>query len=551
MATYSADISVKVVGLTQLKNLENRLTQLQQRFTKINAASAQITAPFKAHIQALQTMNTLLQQNGRLLNAQASAVARATGKRGGGGRRAASPDARLEKERSEELQRQLGLLKDRARALQGNTAIMAKLLRAEVEITAAAGGNVKLGKELMKNARALLVAEENLAKAKADAADQAIADAERERKARVKAVEDEWRAVEQVLKKEKSARGEGGSTRRGGGALRTGLNAAGRVGGVVDRAFGGAFSGAGRAVEGAAIRGGAVAGGLAAAGGFNMINGIADKVPGIDAASGAIADLVSSLANLPGGIGAAAVAAAAFAPWLPKIAQGAYAAGDALGKLEAAQPLKNFVNQGGASFFDSATNALGGMSMELKNAMDLSRNGGAFDAKLSGFLLQTKLLPQYLDASAKALKLMGDQLDRIDRSANAGVLGNKSQLRGRLQEFLENKNSAQIARERSAELLALDARQVGGNYSLSEVPARGQLYPAGNTMSAQPQYRNLLNNRATTNQAAEAARAASATQTRLGFEARMLRTSADVLDTRKKINDELKQSVDIAQIPLV
>ena len=74
MATYSADISVKVVGLTQLKNLENRLTQLQERFTKINAASAQITAPFKAHIEALRTMNTLLTQNGRLLNAQASAV---------------------------------------------------------------------------------------------------------------------------------------------------------------------------------------------------------------------------------------------------------------------------------------------------------------------------------------------------------------------------------------------------------------------------------------------------------------------------------------------
>jgi len=560
LATYSADISVKVVGLTQLRNLENRLTQLQERFTKINAAATRITAPFQAHIQALQTMNTLLQQNGRLLNAQASAVAKATGRQSGG-RGPAKTDPRIEKERSDELQRQLGLLKERARVLQGNTTIMAKLLRAEVEITAATGGNVRLGKELMKNARSLLVEEEKLARVKKAAADKAVADAEREEKARVSAI-NKVRAAEERLqakldrsKAKADARAKAEELANRNAAARTLGNVAGRVGGAIDRSFGGAFSGVGRAAEGAVIRGGAVAGGLAAAGGLNVLNNIADKVPGISAASGAVADLVATLANLPGGLGAAAVAAAAFAPWLPKMAQGAYAAGDALGKLESSRALKNFANKGGASFFDSATNALGGMSAEIKSAtggpaMDLSRlssNGAAFMPKWANLLLQTKFLPQYLEASAKALKLMGDQFDRIDRSAKAGVLGNKTQLRGRLQEFLENKNSAQIARERSAAQLALEARQVGGNYSLSQVPARGQLYPAGNTMTAQPGYRAMLNARAATGQAADGARAASTAQTLLGFEARMLRTSENLLSVKQRISAEDSKSVSIAR----
>ncbi|MDI9407095.1 MAG: hypothetical protein QM522_10360, partial [Chitinophagaceae bacterium] len=492
-------------------------------------------------------MNTLLQQNGRLLNAQASAVERATGKRGGGGRGAASPDARLEKERSDELLRQLGLLKDRARVLQGNTTIMAKLLRAEVEITAAAGGNVKLGKELMKNARALLVAEEKLAKTKADAADQAIADAERERKARVKAVEDEWRAVEQVLKKEKSARGEGGGTRRGGGALRTGLDAAGRVGGVVDRAFGGGISGAGRAVEGAVIRGGAVAGGLAAAGGLNAINGIADKLPGINAASGAIADLVSTLANLPGGIGAAAVAAAAFAPWLPKIAQGAYAAGDALGKLEAAKPLKNFVNQGGASFFDSATNALGGMSMELKNAMDLSRNGGAFGAKLD-----MQLLPKIADGLVQAALQEAAAADKVAAARRSWLTLLKEGRAVQQQVMLATRAEEQANSDAARKRLADAAAARGTVFAPARYPGMGdaglgQFSPGGNTMSAQPQYRNLLNARAATGQAADGARAASTAQTLLGFEARMLRTSENLLSVKQRISAEDSKSVSIAQ----
>ena len=527
MATYSADISVKVVGLTQLKNLENRLTQLQERFTKINAASAQITAPFKAHIQALQTMNTLLQQNGRLLNAQASAVDKATGSRGGG-RGPAKTDSRLEKERSDELQRQLGLLKDRARVLQGNTTIMAKLLRAEVEITAAAGGNVKLGKELMKNARSLLAAEEKLVKAKTAAADQAITDAERERKARLKTVQDEWRATEQVLKKERAARNDRGSTGRGrGSALRTGLNVAGRAGTAIDRSFGGAFSGAGRAVEGAVIRGGAVAGGLAAAGGVSGLGnmfGVKQAVGAItnvlpDALGGAITgvgELVSALANLPGGIGAAAVAAAAFAPWLPKIAEGAYAAGDALGKLEAAKPLKNFLGKGGASFFESATNALGGMSAEVKSitggpALDLSRKGGAFSSKLGLELIDKAAKEMYVgiqkaaDAQEKAVatakswsdalrqgnqwmsetakkvaeadKKLADQVSRA--SSSTGI--RKTEASAAVQERKELERTVQLMRERNALLQ--------GNQDQYSRPAG----PGGDTRKAQPQYLQYLN----------------------------------------------------------
>jgi muramidase (phage lysozyme) len=110
---------------------------------------------------------------------------------------------------------------------------------------------------------------------------------------------------------------------------------------------------------------------------------------------------------------------------------------------------------------------------------------------------------------AAQTKAWADNLTRVERSSKAGVLGNKSQIQARLEEFRSNKTSADIAREQSAAALALEARQQAArqratNYGLNQVPVRGQLAPAGNTMAAFPQYREFLNQIATVRQAVSA-----------------------------------------------
>jgi hypothetical protein len=92
LASYAATIDVRVTGLPSLKNLENRIGLLQQNFTKLNAAAANIAAPFAQHIQAINQMNVglrestrLLEQQLRLTNVIVSRTARGGGGGGGGG----------------------------------------------------------------------------------------------------------------------------------------------------------------------------------------------------------------------------------------------------------------------------------------------------------------------------------------------------------------------------------------------------------------------------------------------------------------------------------
>jgi hypothetical protein len=147
---------------------------------------------------------------------------------------------------------------------------------------------------------------------------------------------------------------------------------------------------------------------------------------------------------------------------------------------------------------------------------------------------------------AAQTKQWADNLDRIARSSRAGVLGGSNQIRTRIDEMRQNRNSADIARQRSAELLALEARQRGGNYSLSEVPARGELFPGGNTVSASPQYRSMLNAQAQTRQAAASALAQSE-RTVLGFQAQTLRTEKDITTAKLQQQAIDQRSIQIAR----
>jgi hypothetical protein len=147
---------------------------------------------------------------------------------------------------------------------------------------------------------------------------------------------------------------------------------------------------------------------------------------------------------------------------------------------------------------------------------------------------------------AAQTKRWADNLDRIARSSRAGVLGSTSQLRTRIQQFREDRNSAEIARQRNAEIQALEARQRGTNYNLNQVPARGELFPGGNTMTASPQYRAMLNAQAQMRQAATSALVQSE-RTLLGFQAQTLRTEKEITSAKLEQAAVDQRSIAIAR----
>jgi hypothetical protein len=147
---------------------------------------------------------------------------------------------------------------------------------------------------------------------------------------------------------------------------------------------------------------------------------------------------------------------------------------------------------------------------------------------------------------AEQTKRWADNLDRIARASRAGSLGNTNQLRGRLEEFRQNRQSADIARQRSAELLALESRQTGSNYGLSQVPARGELFPGGNSVTASPQYRTMLNAQATM-RAAAADAIAKSERTILGFQAQTLRTETSITAVKRQQQTIDERSAAIAR----
>lgn len=168
MATYAANIAIDVLGLGKLDSLERRVNVLRENFTKINAAAANISAPFQNHIQALERMNTLLVANGRLLEQQANAadkLSRAAEGATKGGRGKSGPDPRVLQEQTEQLQRQINLLRDRARVFGAENEAMDKLRGAWVELNRGANGNLTLVRQMIRNARELVKIDEDRAKA--------------------------------------------------------------------------------------------------------------------------------------------------------------------------------------------------------------------------------------------------------------------------------------------------------------------------------------------------------------------------------------------------
>lgn len=146
---------------------------------------------------------------------------------------------------------------------------------------------------------------------------------------------------------------------------------------------------------------------------------------------------------------------------------------------------------------------------------------------------------------AAQTKLWASNLERIARSSKAGVFGTQSQLRTRVQEFQENRRSADIARQRSAELMARERAMAGGQYSLAQVPARGELFPGGRTETASNQYRSMLNEQARIRAAASDALARSE-RTVIGLQAQTLKTEQQITAAKRQ-----QQSVDERSIQIL
>ncbi len=145
---------------------------------------------------------------------------------------------------------------------------------------------------------------------------------------------------------------------------------------------------------------------------------------------------------------------------------------------------------------------------------------------------------------AQQTKEWANNLDRIARSSRAGVFGSSNQIQSRLQEFRENRASADIARQRSAELLARERSLAGSQYSIGQVPARGELFPGGRTETASPQFRNLLNEQARVRQAASEAIAKSE-KTITGFQAQTLRTEQNITAQKRIQQEQDQRSINI------
>lgn len=175
-------------------------------------------------------------------------------------------------------------------------------------------------------------------------------------------------------------------------------------------------------------------------------------------------------------------------------------------KLPAALPAAGETSFRGAVEYDPRIGAFagGGARRAIENAEFLTGEAGTLVARSREAADATLLFAERLGTGASEATEAATRLEQGAQSAKriAEYLKQAQELRQgpaetSTQRFIreavergrrarQDEVSAQIARERSATLL-------GGQYSVSQVPARGELFPGGRTETRQQQYRDLLN----------------------------------------------------------
>ena len=443
-------------------------------------------------------------------------------------------------------QMEVRALRQRASLLSENEEILARLLTAErnlielrnADMTFREDANVRLGRQELANAAFLIKTEEDLAnRRRRDASDY-----ERQLQKQTQAIQQQAKQFGSLLKeagKASSAIFNAVTFDRGPQIAKGAKNAAIRGGvGLGALGLGSAYMATQQALGNIDL--GALSGpvGAAAKTVGSAINSALGGVPAI------IGEMLSALGHIPSSLGLASVAALAFAPAMKTAADAVFLAGKKFGETKFGENIKLTLDRQ-TNIFESIINK----ASEMNIALDASKSGldaigtavktlpalpaagqtafrgefrkGRSGAFIGGGARDILANPDYLigatgvmaqrtkDAAETSLrfaeglgqaageaKTVADYLAEAVKIQKITETPAKRFVRQTIElgrAKLENQRSAEIVRERSTMLL-------GGSYSLSQVPARGELFPGGRTETAQPAYREMLNNAARVSQ---------------------------------------------------
>ena len=325
---------------------------------------------------------------------------------------------------------------------------------------------------------------------------------------------------------------------------------------------------------------------------------VAERLGGaINSALGGIPEIVnqmlSALGSVPSSLGLATVAALAFGPAMKTAGDAVFLAGKKFGESKFGENIKLTLDRQ-TNLFESVINKASEMNMVL----DASRSGldavgrkietlpalpaagqtafqgeirrgrgGAFMgggareitnpeflATAAGTMAQrtqeaartSLMFAEGLGQAANEAKTIADYLRqanelRAQGESSAQRFVRQAVERGRA--LQQNQASAELARQRSAFL-------IGGQYSLAQVPARGELLPGGRTETRQPDYREMLNNAARVTQLQQEILGSMSKQQ--GFaatigqiERRTVNDKGKSLQIQQEENAELQRSIQI------
>lgn len=488
---------------------------------------------------------------------------------------------------------QIEQLRKRAAALSENEEIIRRLNAAEFNLvkqrdktTGAFNqfADPRLGREILSNIKAQISAEEQLARERQRFSSQY----EKQQKEARRQAFSTAQAVAAIAKKAGGATLDALTFGQGAKVARGARNAAIRGGvGLGALGLGGAYAATQEAlgninlgpIQGPAVEAASAIG--------EAINNTLGGVPGI------INEMLSALGNVPGSLGLASVAALAFAPAMKTAADAVFLAGKKFGETKFGENVKLTLDRQ-TNLFESVINKAAEMNMVL----DASRSGldavgkkietlpalpaagqtafagpmrrgrgGAFIGGGARELLSPEFLATATGAMAQRTQeaadtslLFAEGLGQAATEARtiAEYLKQANELRAKgessTQRFIrqtiergrvatQGRQSAEIARERSAFL-------TGSSYSLSQVPARGELFPGGRTETAQSAYRELLNTTARINQLQQDLLEKMSKQQ--GFSAtigqlerRTINDKGRSLAVQQQENEELQRSVQI------
>ncbi|NCX55705.1 MAG: hypothetical protein EBW87_00690, partial [Burkholderiaceae bacterium] len=578
-ARLSRSFEIETKGLDQTKG---KLKEIKQQFDEVSTA---LKSAFKLGdvgiISQLRNELSALVEDQREWN-RALAGTKNTG-----------VNSDLLKEQARGYAQQIEQLRKRASVLSENEEIIRRLAAAEFNLVKQRDKNTgtftkfadpRLGRELLSNIKAQISAEENLARERERFASQYQKQQTEARRQALSTAQ----TIASIAKKAGGATLDALTFGQGAKVARGARNAAIRGGlGLGALGLGGAYAAVQQAtgsidlgmLQGPASQAANAIGGA--------INGALGGIPAL------IGNILSALGDIPGSLGLASVAALAFAPAMKTAADAVFLAGKKFGESKFGENIKLTLDRQ-TNLFESVINKATEMNMVLNASrsgldaigqkietlpalpaagqtafageMRLGRGGaflggGAreilnpeFLATATGTMAQrtqeaattSLLFAEGLGQAATEAKTIAEYLKQANELRAKGESSSQRFIRQTIERgriAIQDRQSAEIARERSTLL-------TGASYPLSQVPARGELFPGGRTETAQPAYREMLNAAARVNQLQQDLLGKMSKQQ--GFaatigqlERRTINDKGRSLSIQQQENDELQRSIQI------